>query len=68
MTNLNRVVIGNNGSGKSAVTLQEQPSSQEVADLYWRSTIWASSEVPVDNPIPDHRAAGVVDRVRIEVL
>lgn len=60
MTSLNRVVIGNNGFGKSAVILQDQPSYQEVPDLYWRSTIWATSECPVDNTVPGDRAAGVV--------
>ncbi len=62
MPTVHRAVIGNNGDGKSAVILHDSSNHQEVPDLYWRSTLWATTELPVNNTIDGDRAAGVTER------
>jgi len=47
---------------KSAVILRDSPNHQEVSGLYWRSTLWAATELPADNTIEGDRAADVVER------
>lgn len=62
MTSVRRLVIGNNGKGQSAVVLRDSTNIQEVKDLYWRTTLWAASEFPVDNTIDGDRGDKIVDR------
>jgi mannose-6-phosphate isomerase-like protein (cupin superfamily) len=62
MPSINRVVIGTNGDGKSAVILRHPPDCQAVPGAFWRSTLWATAELPVDNTIDGDRGAGVVVR------
>jgi hypothetical protein len=57
-----RAVIGRNSDGKSAVILRDSPNHQEVPEIFWRSTLWATTELPVDNTIEGDRAADVVAR------
>jgi len=62
MPTVNRVVIGRNRDGKSAVILRNSSNQQEVPEIYWRSTLWATAELPVDNTIEGDRAADVIER------
>jgi mannose-6-phosphate isomerase-like protein (cupin superfamily) len=62
MPNVNRAVIGRNSEGKSAVILRNSPNHQEVPEIFWRSTLWATTELPVDNTIEGDRGADVVAR------
>jgi hypothetical protein len=58
MANVNRVVVGRNGDGKGAVILRNSPNHQEVPEIFWRSTLWNTTELPVDNTVEGDRAAG----------
>ena len=62
MPQVNRVVIGANKDKKSAVIYRGSPNHQEAPELYWRSTLWATTELPVDNTIAGDRAADVTVR------
>lgn len=62
MTHINRVVVGFNEEKKSAVILRDTPNYQEVPGMVWRSTLWATTELPVDNQIPGDRSLGVIIR------
>src|SRR5258708_9809445 len=62
MTYVNRVVIGANKDKKSAVVSRASPNHQEEADIFWRSTLWATTELPVNNTIPGDRGADVTAR------
>lgn len=56
MPSLHRYIVGPNDSGKSAV-LETQPSNiQSKEGFFWRSTLWATQEFPVDNSIDGDRA------------
>lgn len=62
MPTVHRVVIGPGNDKKSAVILRDSPNHQEVPELYWGTTLWATSELPADNTIPGDRAADVTRR------
>ncbi len=62
MPNVNRVVIGRNREGKSGVILRNSPNHQEVPEIFWRSTLWATTELPVDNTITSDRGGDVTIR------
>lgn len=62
MPTVHRVVIGPNNDKKSAVLYRDSPNQQEDAEIFWRSTLWATTELPADNAIPGDRAAGVTRR------
>lgn len=62
MPHINRIVIGANDDKKSAVILRDSPNYQEVPGIFWRSTLWATTELPVDNQISGDRAADVTAR------
>lgn len=49
MPHVNRVVIGVNDEKKSAVMYRDSPNHQEVPEIFWRSTLWATTELPVNN-------------------
>jgi hypothetical protein len=51
MPTVHRVVVGPNKDKKSAVILRDSSNHQEVPDLYWRSTLWATNELPVNNTV-----------------
>jgi mannose-6-phosphate isomerase-like protein (cupin superfamily) len=57
-----RVVIGLNKERKSAVLLGDSTNEQQVPGIVWRSTLWATNELPVDNSLEGDRAAGVIQR------
>lgn len=62
MSQVKRVVIGVGPDKKSAVIHRDSPNHQEVPSIFWRSTLWATSELPVNNQIPGDRGADVVAR------
>jgi mannose-6-phosphate isomerase-like protein (cupin superfamily) len=62
MTHVNRVVIGAKRDKKSAVIYRDSPNHQEEPQIYWRSTLWATTELPVNNTVPGDRGAGVTAR------
>jgi hypothetical protein len=54
---------------KSAVILRDSPNHQEVPGIFWRSTLWATTELPVNNQLPGNRAADVTARwKRLSIL
>jgi hypothetical protein len=62
--NVNRIVIGVNDEKKSAVILRDSSNHQEVTGIFWRSTLSATTELPV-NRFGD-RAADVTERESTE--
>jgi mannose-6-phosphate isomerase-like protein (cupin superfamily) len=62
MSKVRRVVIGRDGAGKSAVLHGDAENFQEVPGFFWRSTLWATAELPPDNTIRGDRAVGIVER------
>lgn len=62
MTQVNRVVIGVNDEKQSAVIYRDSPNYQEVPEIFWRSTLWATTELPVNNQIHGDRGADVTVR------
>jgi hypothetical protein len=62
MPHVNRIVIGVNDDKKSAVILHDSPNHQEVPGIFWRSTLWATTELPVNNQLPGDRAADLTAR------
>ena len=62
MPHVNRVVIGANDDKKSAVMHRDSPNHQEVPNIFWRSTLWATTELPVDNAVRGDRSADVTAR------
>jgi mannose-6-phosphate isomerase-like protein (cupin superfamily) len=62
MTHVNRVVIGANDEKKSAVMYRDSLNQQEVPEIFWRSTLWATTELPVNNQVWGDRGADVTIR------
>lgn len=62
MPHVKRIVVGVNDQKKSAVIHHDSPNHQEVPHIFWRSTLWATAELPVDNQVADDRAADVTAR------
>jgi mannose-6-phosphate isomerase-like protein (cupin superfamily) len=62
MSQVKRIVVGVNGEKKSAVVLRDSPNHQEVPGIFWRSTLWATTELPVNNQVPGDRGADVTQR------
>ena len=66
MSKVRRVVIGSNQERKSAVIHGDSANEQQVPGVFWRSTLWATTELPVDNSIRGDRAVGVTNREPVE--
>src|ERR1700682_2894839 len=62
MGKVKRVVIGPNQDQKSAVRHGDSTNEQQVPGVFWRSTVWATEELPVDNSLTGDRALGVIQR------
>ena len=62
MTHVNRIVIGPNADKKGVVLYRDSSNHQEAPGLYWRSTLWATTELPVNNQVKGDRAADVTVR------
>lgn len=62
MPHVHRVVIGVNDEKQSAVMYRDSSNHQEVPEIFWRSTLWATTELPVNNQAPGDRGADVTIR------
>ena len=62
MGKVKRVVIGLNKEQRSAVLHGDSTNEQQVPGVFWRSTLWATEELPVDNCLRGDRAVGVIQR------
>jgi mannose-6-phosphate isomerase-like protein (cupin superfamily) len=62
MPQVRRVVIGVGPDKKSTVLHRESPNHQEVPSIFWRSTLWAATELPVNNQTGGDRGADVTIR------
>ncbi|MEQ1811301.1 MAG: cupin domain-containing protein [Terricaulis sp.] len=62
MTEIKRIVVGVNEKKQSAVVHHETPNIQTVPNVFWRSTLWAVDELPVDNGIKGDRGLDVTSR------
>jgi quercetin dioxygenase-like cupin family protein len=55
-TPANRFVVGPDSQGRSAVLQQGLTNVQSREGFYWRATLWATEESPVDNTIDGDRS------------
>lgn len=62
MSKINRIVVGVNADKQSAVIHRNTENIQSNPGVFWRSTLWAVNELPVDNTIPGDRGSDVVAR------
>lgn len=62
MPNVRRHVIGVKSDKKSGVVFIANPESQSVPEIFWRQTLWNTTELPVDNTIGGDRAKDVTQR------
>ena len=62
MAKVKRFVIGLNEGQRSAVLYGDSANEQRVPGIFWRSTLWATEELPVDNSVKGDRAVGVILR------
>lgn len=62
MPTVKRVVVGPNQDKKSAALYHDSPNHLEDTDIFWRSTLWATTELPADNTVHGDRSVGVVVR------
>jgi hypothetical protein len=52
----NRFVVGPDSDGRSAVLAQGLANVQTEEGFFWRATLWATQETPVDNAIAGDRS------------
>ena len=57
-----RIVMGPNVDAKSAVLYRDSPNEQDVPNVVRRTTLWAATELPIDNAIRGDRGADVTIR------
>ena len=57
-TPANRFVVGPDSQGRSAVLQRGLTNVQSREGFFWRATLWATQETPVDNT---HRRRPVTD-------
>lgn len=62
MPQVHRHVIGIKKDKMSGVIYSDNPESQEVPQIFWRATLWNTTELPVDNTIAGDRATNVTQR------
>jgi hypothetical protein len=62
MPNVRRHVIGIKKDKMSGVVYSDNPEHQEVPQIYWRTTLWNTTELPIDNTIGGDRAKNVTQR------
>jgi hypothetical protein len=60
MPKVKRHVIGIKENKMSGVIYSDNPESQEV--IFWRTTLWNTTDLPVDNTIKGDRAKDVTQR------
>jgi mannose-6-phosphate isomerase-like protein (cupin superfamily) len=62
MTKVNRHVIGIKENKMSGIVYSDNPEYQEVPQIFWRTTLWSTTELPIDNTIKGDRAKDVTQR------
>ena len=62
MPNVKRHVIGIKADKKSGVVFSDNPESQSVPGIFWRTTLWNTTELPVNNTVNGDRAKDVTQR------
>lgn len=62
MPKIKRHVIGIKDNKMSGVIYSDNPEYQEVPQIFWRTTLWNTTELPVDNTIGGDRAKSVTQR------
>ena len=62
MALVKRTVIGANADKKSAILYHDSPNEQDIPNVARRSTLWAATELPIDNSIKGDRGAEVTIR------
>jgi hypothetical protein len=62
MPKIKRHVIGIKENKMSGVIHSENLEYQEVPQIFWRTTLWNTTELPVDNTIAGDRAKSVTQR------
>lgn len=62
MTKINRIVVGVGENKLSKVLHRDTDNIQEQAGVFWRSTLFAVDELPVDNSIGGDRGNRLVNR------
>lgn len=62
MSKINRIVVGVNDDHQSGVIFRDTDNIQSVPGVFWRSTLWAVDELPVDNSIGGDRGNKQVAR------
>ena len=62
MPNVRRHVIGVKKDKMSGVIYSDNPEHQEVPQIFWRTTLWNTTELPIDNTIEADCAKNVTQR------
>ena len=62
MAHINRIVVGIDENKLSRVIHRDTDNIQQNPGIFWRSTLWAVDELPVDNSIPGDRGKTLVAR------
>ena len=62
MALVKRTVIGANAEKKSAILYRDSPNEQDIPNVSRRSTLWAATELAIDNAIRGDRGAEVTVR------
>lgn len=62
MATVKRHVIGIKENKMSGVIFSENPESQSVPEIFWRTTLWNATELPIDNTVSGDRAKDVTQR------
>src|ERR1700746_1208653 len=62
MALVKRTVIGANADKKSAILYHDSPNEQDIPNVARRSTLWATTELPIDNSIRGDRGEEVTVR------
>ncbi|NEA38731.1 cupin domain-containing protein [Streptomyces sp. SID11233] len=56
MADIKRYVLGPDDEGQSAILETEPANVQSKEGFFWRSTLWATQELPVDNTVGGDRS------------
>lgn len=62
MAHINRIVVGIDVNRLSKVIHRDTDNIQQNPGVFWRSTLWAVDELPVDNSVPGDRGNTLVAR------
>src|SRR5258708_22377563 len=62
MALVNRTVIGQNGDKMSAILYHDSLNEQDIPNVARRSTLWATTELPIENSTKGDRGADLTIR------